>query len=585
MNLEQLPNELLLELFEYMNSVHLLRAFSHLNFRFDNLLLVHFQTHGLDFRSISKDDFDIICRLNLPTMIEQIIALRLSYDDDTPHQIDLFFFQGFTLNRFIHLQILSIYHIYSNELLKKIVGQCRHLLHLHRLDFIKCTFKYHRKTLHNVLNSIWHLLKLKSCHLDWHILYNDRFPIARYRSKSIEYLSTKHIKLNITELIRLFRSTTNLRYLDIYVYYSSNNKLFLSPIFSLVSLKLHIFQSDTILRNLIKNLPNLIYLTIISEHINFDGYQWEEIIVSYLSQLKQFRFQMYYNIDHSNDEHFDIDRILLSYQTPFWLIERKTFVRIQWNTKDQHTSLFVYTLPYYFDFFAIYCRNSSTRMKSTCSSETDYQSYDRVIKLNYYYSPLNNSFLSNILFHNIQHLNLTLPFGDQFFSILPYFDRIISLTVSDDSESDSTIVFHQLQTLLDRMINLYSLTIGGWHSSMVQEIPFYIRNKSIRQLDLQHSHYPSRDRCFNQQQCIAFLRSTFAGQCQALSIVLDHRKYIFDLIEHMPNLHALKVECELDQSNNDEPNTNELGQWMVSNFSPFFVEDVSRNEMIRLWIR
>ncbi|CAF4397616.1 unnamed protein product, partial [Rotaria sordida] len=74
-------------------------------------------------------------------------------------------------------------------------------------------------------------------------------------------------------------------------------------------------------------------------------------------------------------------------------------------------------------------------------------------------------------------------------------------------------------------------------------------------------------------------------QCQVLSIVLDHRKYIFDLIEHMPNLRALKVECELDQSNNDKPNTNELAQWMVSNFSPFFVEDVSRNEMIRLWIR
>ncbi|CAF3774899.1 unnamed protein product [Rotaria sordida] len=135
------------------------------------------------------------------------------------------------------------------------------------------------------------------------------------------------------------------------------------------------------------------------------------------------------------------------------------------------------------------------------------------------------------------------------------------------------------------MTNLYSLTIGEWDSSIVQEIPFYIKNKLIRQLDLQSSHYPSRDRCFNQQQCIEFLASTFDSQYQVLSIVLDHRKHKFDLIEHMPNLCTLKVECELDQSNNDRPNMNELVQWMVSHFSPFFVEDISRSEIIRLWIR
>ncbi|CAF1291219.1 unnamed protein product [Rotaria sordida] len=180
---------------------------------------------------------------------------------------------------------------------------------------------------------------------------NDRFPIARYRSKSNEYLSIKHVKLNFSELIRLFRSTPNLCYLNVCIDDSSNDKLFSSPIFSVLSLKLHIIRSDTMMKNLIKNLPNLIHLTIISEHINLDGYQWAEIMVGYLSQLKQFRFQMHYYIDHSNDEHFDIDRILLSYQTPFWLIKQKTFVRIQWNTNDENTYLFVYTLPYYFDFF------------------------------------------------------------------------------------------------------------------------------------------------------------------------------------------------------------------------------------------
>ncbi len=91
MNLESLANELLLDLFEFLNDAHLLRAFHNLNLRFNNLLFDYFRTSGrLDFRSITKHDFNIVFEQYVPLIVDRITALRLSNDDETPQQIDHF---------------------------------------------------------------------------------------------------------------------------------------------------------------------------------------------------------------------------------------------------------------------------------------------------------------------------------------------------------------------------------------------------------------------------------------------------------------------------------------------------------------
>jgi hypothetical protein len=54
MQLESLANELLLNLFEFFNGVHLIRTFTGLNARFDNLLLIHFQSNSLVFDQYQK---------------------------------------------------------------------------------------------------------------------------------------------------------------------------------------------------------------------------------------------------------------------------------------------------------------------------------------------------------------------------------------------------------------------------------------------------------------------------------------------------------------------------------------------------
>ncbi|UJR19556.1 hypothetical protein I4U23_022686 [Adineta vaga] len=58
MLLESLANELLLDLFEFLDGIDLLRAFGGLNCRFETLLHRYVLDYHLDFRFVSKRDFD-----------------------------------------------------------------------------------------------------------------------------------------------------------------------------------------------------------------------------------------------------------------------------------------------------------------------------------------------------------------------------------------------------------------------------------------------------------------------------------------------------------------------------------------------
>jgi len=82
MKFELLANEILLDLFEFLDAAYLLRAFSGINTRFGSLLFTHFHSYQLDFQLVSKSGFENLCQNYLPTIIDRIISLHLS-DDET----------------------------------------------------------------------------------------------------------------------------------------------------------------------------------------------------------------------------------------------------------------------------------------------------------------------------------------------------------------------------------------------------------------------------------------------------------------------------------------------------------------------
>ncbi|CAF1488149.1 unnamed protein product [Rotaria magnacalcarata] len=181
MNLDLLANELLLDLFEYQSGVHLLRTFHNLNSRFDNLLIVHFQTHDLDFRSLSTYAFDIICEQYLPLIADRIITLRLPNNDNTPQEIELFLADDFALRTFLHLRSLSFNRIYSIETMNKVTRQCCHLPYLIHLKFMSCSLNCNRAIRLNTVDQIWSLPKLTRCHLDIKIYKRFVIPTVHRR--------------------------------------------------------------------------------------------------------------------------------------------------------------------------------------------------------------------------------------------------------------------------------------------------------------------------------------------------------------------------------------------------------------------
>ncbi|CAF4671043.1 unnamed protein product [Rotaria sp. Silwood2] len=166
MSLELLANELLLDLFEYLNACNLLHAFHGLNARFNQLLFIQLQKYYLDFRLISKNNFEYFCQQYLTSINNRVISLHLSDDVETPNLPQLFLSYGYRINQFIHLKLLSIDCISSFDLLNQIISQCHELSYLTHLNIMIHNNQDPEENFRDVINNIWSLSKLTHCYLD-----------------------------------------------------------------------------------------------------------------------------------------------------------------------------------------------------------------------------------------------------------------------------------------------------------------------------------------------------------------------------------------------------------------------------------
>ncbi|CAF4294562.1 unnamed protein product, partial [Adineta steineri] len=337
------------------------------------------------------------------------------------------------------------------------------------------------------------------CHLDMHLSSRGNFCLPSIRSKSIESLWIKNMTFDSSALIRLFRCTPNLRYLTTSVDKLPNNTQFPSILSSISSIDLIVDHLTNGSINLLQQMPNLTSLTLQLGKPYMNGHQWKQFILVYLPKLITFRFLRFFALNNKEE----INELIDTYRTPFWLIDHQWFIRCHWGLHSGKITTYIYTLPYVFSFFSFIPDITNICTISTCPRKEDYCTYNRVTTL----LASNDSLVYNIHFNNIRHLELTFPVSDHFLTALPHFDRLISLTASSDSDADVEIVLYQLQMLINRAPCLYLLTISHWNSSMIQHVPSYLTSNSIRRLDLISGHYLKRNYCFNSEQCTTFLRS------------------------------------------------------------------------------
>lgn len=140
--LDHFPVELIHYLFNYFSTHEIFYTFTNVSAYIDDVLR-SYSNYSINFKSISRKDFEIVCQRILP---DQVISLTLSDDEETPGQVERFL-SRFQINQFTRLRSLTIIDVgadYWEEIMTKLVD-------LHEL----CSFIYEpTSTIHSWLCEI-----------------------------------------------------------------------------------------------------------------------------------------------------------------------------------------------------------------------------------------------------------------------------------------------------------------------------------------------------------------------------------------------------------------------------------------------
>ncbi|CAF1338382.1 unnamed protein product [Rotaria sordida] len=578
MQLESLSNEVFHDLFEFLDPIQLIHAFEGLNTRFDQLLFIYFRSYRLDFRSISKLNFHLMCEQYLPLIIDHISSLCLSDDDETPQLSEHLIPYNLTLDEFTHLKSLLLQKIHSSDIILNIITDCSYLSYLTHLKIIECHYT-HDKNSKQLISNIWRLIKLTHCTLDIIFEYGLTFVGLSIISTSIKYLSIKNFIFSSIELNHLLKSTPYLQYLCI-TFFGESTNIELHRIHSvplITNLKLHFNGSLNSLINILQSMPNLLYLTIETGTINLNGNQWKKILIDYIPKIKKFRFLMKILLFKHHNIEEQLEDFLNTFQTSFWLDEHQWFVRLDWP-KHANKVFVIYTLPYCFnDTYVIYQNRWS---KTTCPNVHDYNSYDRVTNV-FYKGHIDNLIVFPVHYPNIRRLTLRLPFDNHFWSIIPTLDRLISLEVIETRENSRSE--SQLKDLLNRAPRLDFLSVDAMSFLLLAQSN--ITHDSLRRIQLKH-YRTKTNRYMNVTQCSILADSLLGRQCEVLIIRIENRTIILDLINKMYNLRVLNCECQDDNWTNNSLlcSKDELVEWLRNSLPETYFISRYRSRLVRLWI-
>jgi hypothetical protein len=570
MSFELLPNEILLDLFDYFDGIDLFHAFYGLNFRFNYLLDKQYRAFRFDFKSRSKRQFDMICQQQLPKIADRVISLNLSNDDDTPKQVDLFISYIPSIDQFIHLRSLSLSMLHVYTTIMKIIDQCHQLSGLIHLEFNSCYFSHNRQYFQSIINNIWSLPKLIYCKIHMYAVRRLRFCMPTQISTSFKRLALIRCPLALDQIAELYQYTPNLKHLSITVKnFADDYQPILLP--TLISLQISVSYINGISKIvlLLQNMPNLRCLDINIVSNIIDGYQWKYIITNYLPKLEKFQFRMNHTLDFVDARQEHVDRLIDSFRSSFWIDEHRWFVRCFVVQTYVYLCTISNPLPYIGaslpdSFISTY---PDDNLQQFCNSITE------IHDGGFFDTPIP----SNIHLSNIKRLEIKFPINDQFWSIVPILNQLHSLTVYLTADTCQS----QVKALLDRAPHLSELTIRNIGFSPLQMSSFQYTNISVRQLDIQNgSHY------FNEDESMALARSPLGIQCQVLTTLVRNRESILTLIQNMINLRFLTIACEeLLHSNRLKTETDDLPhkeyivpekeiiQWLKERLPPTYTID------------
>ncbi|CAF4796823.1 unnamed protein product [Rotaria sp. Silwood1] len=354
-SLETLPVEILYHILDDLDAQTILFSFRHICRRF-RAIVNNYDRYSLNFESISKSDFERVCYLINP---RQVTSLTLRENEGAPDQIKLFL-SYFNLQQFSYLRSLSLF-IIGEEKLQLIARQWNiRLLESLSLKIEKSDDRRKTTTARflSLIIAKSNLLKLK-------------LDIQAGRLEKIIWPAQYSIQcLKITSVVAFDRLCTILScsphlktlMINSFFFQNSNQIVFTpsltTPFRQLTSLTFEKLETGIDNLELFLSLTSsLIHLTVIGDGNYHDGNRWEYFIQLHLPLLSEFRF-FFNQIQHIQPNIEDIKLTIASFQTPFWLENKKWFVTCEFDINTPEC-VALYSIPICVPFFSYHTKKVS----------------------------------------------------------------------------------------------------------------------------------------------------------------------------------------------------------------------------------
>jgi hypothetical protein len=326
--LECLPNELFLEIFEKnLNGVDILILISCLKKERFHQLIQQIQHWYFDFRYCPKDSFYYCLHFPLVNFVEKIEELFLS-DENAPDQIQHFLSYFGSFAQFKRLRKLY-FHVNFHSVNWPITHSAICSLSETPIETISFGVTNAEKdtTLGYIVKDIIGLKTIKRFSFTSDAQHSFSFPIKNH-SSTLEYLTYYDRVCNLEKLTYIFQCCSQLKYLNIQLM-SKSYLEFILPIYPLSANNISIPTLHTLilsfmpqnevtmetLAQYLRLMPALQRLEIKANNTLLDANAWENLLQTSLPLLTHFRLKS----TTSRVSKYQIDGILASFETPFWI--------------------------------------------------------------------------------------------------------------------------------------------------------------------------------------------------------------------------------------------------------------------------
>ncbi|CAF1382834.1 unnamed protein product [Rotaria sp. Silwood1] len=336
-SIQTLPVEILHRIFDSLDAQTILFSIRPVC-RLFRAMVNTYDRYFLDFKSISKSNFHLLCRLINP---QNVISLRLCDDAYTPNQIALFI-SLVRLRQFTRLHSITFFGIEEfqlNMILKRIN---LNLLNSFSLNIREYDNRRRNTTL-SFLSSILTQSNLRNVELN---IRNDRISSTLWPATSrIEYLIIDS-DISFHSIFTILSCSPQLHTLILKqnsptLIENMKQKYSFPQLISLTieNLDVNIDQ----LESFVFLMPSLIYLKLIGQQYVFDGKRWEQFIQISLPNLNNFEF--FIDISNSiSQTQENLQLIIDSFRSPFWIEYKKWFVACQYTPSYPYTTQ-IYSIP------------------------------------------------------------------------------------------------------------------------------------------------------------------------------------------------------------------------------------------------